>query len=164
MPRPPSEPRASRPIAERIALSLVVGLSADSQVVLIKFRFIRGATETIHLSKAVAATLLDGLSAAGLEKAAPWDAAAVLNVNAERLLAVAYPRFTDEDSDPAGIDKVTDFRLGIADKGAIVEFISSNGAARIVGFTPTVARYLREQLHSLLAPGKPVGEGIQSES
>src|SRR5258707_14957591 len=82
MPRPPSEPRASRPIAERVALSLVVGLSADSQVVLIKFRFIRGATETIHLSKAVAATLLDGLSAAGLVKAAPWEAASVLNVNA----------------------------------------------------------------------------------
>ena len=57
MPRPPSEPRASRPIAERIALSLIVGLSADSQVVLIKFRFIRGGTETIHLPKAVAATL-----------------------------------------------------------------------------------------------------------
>src|SRR6266404_4612539 len=129
MPRPPSEPRASRPIAERVALSLIVGLSADSQVVLIKFRFIRGATETIHLSKAVAATLLEGLSAAGLEKAAPWDAASMLNVNAQRLLAVAYPRFTDEDSDPAGIDRVTDFRLGIADKGAIVEFISSNGAA-----------------------------------
>ena len=163
MPGPPSEPRASRPIAERIALSLVVGLSPDSQVILIKFRFIRGATETIHLSKAVAVTLLAGLSAAGSEKADLWNAASDLNVNAQRLLAVAYPRFTDEDGDSAGIDKATDIRLGIADKGAIAEFILANGATRIVGFTPTVARYLREQLHILEDAGQPVGEGIRSD-
>ena len=109
MPRPPSEPRASRPVAERIALSLIVGLSADSQVVLIKFRFIRGGTETIHLPKAVAATLLDGLTAAASEKAAVWDAASAVNVNAQQLLAVAFPRFTDEDGDPARIDRATGF-------------------------------------------------------
>jgi hypothetical protein len=159
----PGEPRTSRPIAERIALSLIVGLSADSQVVLIKFRFIRGGTETIHLPKAVAATLLEGLTAAGAEKAAAWDAASAVNVNAQRLLAVAFPRFTDEDSDPARIDKATGIRLGIADKGAIVEFVSSDGAARIVGFAPTVALYLREQLHSLLEAEHPIGPGIQSE-
>src|SRR5882724_5215766 len=139
MPRPPSEPRAPRPIAERVALSLIVGLSADSRVVLIKFRFIRVATDTIHLPKVVAATLLQGLTAAQSEKAVPWDAAALLNVNSQRLLAVTYPRFTDEDSDSVRADKATDIRLGIADKGAIVEFILSNGVSRIVGFTPTVA-------------------------
>jgi hypothetical protein len=163
MPAPRSEPRAARPIAERIALSLVVGYAADLQVVLIKCRFSRGATETIHVPKAVAATLLDGLTAAGSEKAVPWDAASLLNVNAQRLLAVAYPRLTDEDSDPALADRATDIRLGIADKGAIVEFILSDGASRIVGFTPTVARYLREQLHGLREVEQPGGEGIPTQ-
>ena len=163
MPNPPGEPRASRPIAERIALSLIVGLSADPEVVLIKFRFIRGGTETIHLPKAVAATLLDGLTAAGSEKAAVWAAASADNVNAQRLLAVAFPRFTDEDSDPARTEKATGIRLGFADKGAIVEFVSSDGDARIVGFVPTVARHLREQLHGLLRAEHAVGQGIQSE-
>ena len=162
MRKPPSEPRAARPIAERIALSLVVGCTADSQVVLIKCRFIRGATETIHVPKTVAATLLDGLTAAGSEKAAPWDAASP-NVNAQRLLAVAYPRFTDEDGDPARADKATDIRLGVADKGVIVEFILSDGTSRIVGFTPTVARYLCEQLHGLRGAEQPGGEGIPTE-
>lgn len=163
MPRPPGEPRASRPIAERIALSLIVGLSADSQVVLIKFRFIRGGTETIHLPKAVAATLLDGLTAAGSEKAAVWEAASADDVNAQRLLAVAFPRFTDEDSDSARIDRATGIRLGIADRGAIVEFVLSNGTARIVGFAPTVARHLREQLHSLQEAEQPVRPVMQSK-
>ena len=162
MPRPPSEPRAPRPIAERIALSLIVGSSADSQVVL-KFRFIRGATETIHLPKAVAATLLDGLTVAESEKAVLWDAASILNENAQRLLAVAYPRFTDEDSQSARTVMATGIRLGIADNGAIVEFIMSNGAARIVGFSPTVARYLREQLHIFQEAEQRAGGGLQSE-
>ena len=59
MPRPPGEPRASRPITERIALSLIVGPSTQAETVLVKFRFIRGATETLQLPIAVAATLLD---------------------------------------------------------------------------------------------------------
>ena len=132
-----------------MALSLIVGSSADAQVVLIKFRFVRGATETVHLSRAVAATLLDGLTAAESEMAVLWDDAIAGNVNAERLLTVAFPRFTDEDSDPAPSGVATDIRLGIFDKGAIVEFAYSTGTARIVGFAPTVARYLREQLLGL---------------
>jgi hypothetical protein len=163
MPRFPSEPRASRPLTERIALSVIVGLAAQSQVVLIKFRFIRGATEALHLPRAVAATLLDGLTAAQSEKAALWDAASLLNVNAQRLLAVAYPRFTDEDSDPLRTARATSIRLGIADNGAIAEFILSNGAACIVGFTPTVARYLREQLHGLQEVEQSAAGRIQSE-
>src|SRR5262245_44789017 len=113
MPRHPSEPRASRPATERIALSLIVGFSAQSRVVLIKFRFIRGATETIHLPSAVATTLLDGLTAAESEKAALWDAASVLNVNAKRLLAVVYPRFTDDDSDAARVGRAISIRLAL---------------------------------------------------
>jgi len=104
--------------------------------------------------------LLQGLTAAQTEKAVPWDAAALLNVNSQRLLAVTYPRFTDEDSDSARADKATDIRLGIADKGAIVEFILSNGVSRIVGFTPTVAHYLREQLDILRAAEQPGREGM----
>ena len=161
MPRPPSEPRAPRPIAERVALSLIVGLSADSQVVQIKFRFVRGATETVHLPRAVAATLLQGLAAA--ESAALWDDAAVLNVNAQRLLTVAYPRFTDEDSDPRRFGIVTDIRLGVSDRGAIVELAFPSGTSRIVGFAPTVAHYLREQLDFLRAAEQPGGEGMQSQ-
>jgi len=148
VPRPPREPGASRPPSERIALSLIVGFSEQSQIVLIKFRFIRGATETVHLPSAVAATLLDGLTAAESEKAALWDAATVLNVNAKRLLAVVYPRFTDDDSDAARAGKAISIRLGIADNGAVVEFTLSNGAACTVGVTPAVARYLREQLQA----------------
>ena len=150
-------------MAERIALSLVVGYAADLQVVLIKCRFSRGATETIHVPTAVAVTLLDGLTAAGSEKAVPWDAASRLNVNAQRLLAVAYPRWTDEDGDPARAHRATDIRLGVADKGVIVEFILSDGASRIVGFTPTVARYLCEQLQSLRGAEQPGGEDIPTE-
>jgi len=163
MPRPPGEPRASRPITERIALSLIVGPSTQAETVLVKFRFIRGATETLQLPIAVAATLLDGLTAAESEKAGPWDAASGLNVNAERLLAVAYPRFTDEDSHPARIGKVTGIRLGIGDNGAIVEFVLSDGATRFVGFTPTVARHLREQLHGLQEAEPRAGGGVESE-
>jgi hypothetical protein len=154
MSRPPSEPRASRSVAGRAALSLVVGLSADSQVVLIKFRFIRGATETVHLPRAVAALLLDWLAAAESEKSSLWEVLSASNVNAQRLLAVTYPRLTDEDYDPTQVGVATDLRLGVADKGAIVEFILSNGPSRMVGFAPTVARYLREQLQFLQGAGR----------
>src|SRR5258706_10824311 len=155
-----SEPRASQPGAGRMALSLIVGLSADSQVVQIKFRFVRGATETVHLPRAVAATLLQGLAAA--ESAALWDDAAVLNVNAQRLLTVAYPRFTDEDSDPRRFRVVTDIRLGVSDRGAIVELAFPSGTSRIVGFAPTVAHYLREQLLGLQEPEQPTGGDMPS--
>ena len=150
-------------MTERIALSVIVGPAAQAETVLIKFRFIRGATETLQLPSAVAATLLDGLTAAESEKAAPWDARSAHNLNAERLLAVAYPRFTDEDNDPLRIGKAIGIRLGIADTGAIVEFVLSDGSTCIVGFTPTVARYLREQLHGLREAGQSGGGRIRSE-
>jgi hypothetical protein len=163
MPRPPSEPRASRSITERIASSLIVGPAPQSDTVLVKFRFIRGATETIQLERAVAAALLDGLTAAESQMAALWDAAGGLNENAERLLTVAFPRFTDEDSELPRIGKAIDMRLGVADSGAIVEFALSDGSSRIVGFTPTVARHLRGQLQGLQAAVPAPGGDLEPQ-
>jgi len=154
----PSERRlASRTASGRVALSLIVGFSPESQISIIKFRFIRGLTETIHLPSAVALALLDGLRAAETEKAEVWSAASALNANAERLLSVVWPRFTDADFDAALVERVIGIRLGVADIGAAVEFTLSTGATSIVGFTPIVAASLLQQLQAcepyLLPPG-----------